>query len=327
MGHRSDRGNSVFLTPMLAVARLLLALIALAAAVAPAAEATFPGSNGAIAFSQRTTSGDLVEPTVEHTRIATRHATYGGERTLVDCELTGGAPTGGNCAGTSYTSPSYSPDGGRIVLDAGERIGVMAANGSGLTLLPAVTANDGDPSFSADGRRIVFTGTNDRGTTDLYVRSADGGPAQLIINDAGEPSWSSRGVIAYVRSGNIYVARPGGRHRRWVTSGVSPDWSPDGRRLLLVRPLATLTFDLPIGRMYQVGAHGEGPRRIGPAADASDPSWSPQGNWIAYEVFEEGVFAKKLGSSAPAREIALTQTSGESGSVASFDPAWRSLPR
>jgi Tol biopolymer transport system component len=301
--------------------------MALVATMAPAAEATFPGRNGAVAFAQRTTSGDQVEPPVEHTRVATRHATYGGERILVECELTGGVPTSGNCAGTSYTSPSYSPDGGRIVLDAGERIGVMGADGSGLTLLPSVTANDGDPAFSADGRRIAFTGINDRGTTDLYVRSVDGGPAQLIINDAGEPSWSSRGVIAYVRSGNVYVARPGGRHRRWVTSGVSPDWSPDGRRLLFVRPLATLTFDAPIGRMYAVEARGENLRRIGPAVDASDPKWSPQGNWIAYEVFEAGVFAKKLGSSAPAREIAVTQTSGESGSVASFDPAWRLLPR
>jgi dipeptidyl aminopeptidase/acylaminoacyl peptidase len=312
---------------MVAVVSVLLALVGLAAALAPAAEAAFPGRNGEIAFAQRATSGDLVEPTVEHARIATRHATFGRELVLVDCELTAGLPTGGNCAGTSYTSPSYSPDGGRIVFDAGERIGVMAADGGGLTLLPAVTANDGDPAFSADGRRIVFTGTNDRGTTDMYVRSVGGGAARLIVGDAGEPSWSSRGVIAYVRSGNVYVARPGGRHRRWVTSGVSPDWSPDGRRLLLVRPLATLTFDLPIGRMYVVGAHGEGLRRIGPAADASEPKWSPQGNWIAYEALEAGVFAKKLGTSAPAREVALTQVSGESGSVVSLDPAWRPLRR
>jgi Tol biopolymer transport system component len=264
---------------------------------------------------------------MEHTRLATRHVFGTGDRILVDCQLTDGAPSGGNCTGTSYRSPSYSRDGARIVFDAGERIGVMAADGSGLSLLPAVTADDGSPAFAPDGRRIVFTGTNDRGTTDLYVRRLDGGAAQLIVNDAGEPTWSARDVIAYVRSGNIYVARPGGAHRRFVTSGVSPDWSPDGRRLLLVRPLATLTFDAPIGRMFVVGAHGEGLRRIGPAADASRPAWSPEGNWIAYEVFEAGIFAKRLGSSQPAREIATTQSSGESGSVASFDPAWRPLPR
>lgn len=307
--------------------RITLALLAFAA-VAPPAYATFPGRNGAIGFAQRTTSGDQVDPPVEHTRLLTRRATGTSTGILVDCQLTAGAPSGGDCSGTSYRSLSYSRDGARLVFDAGERIGVMAADGSGLTLLPAVTADDGDPAFAPDGRRIVFTGTNERGTTDLYVRRLDGGAAQLIVNDAGEPAWSSRDVIAYVRSGNIYVARPGGRQRRFVTSGVSPDWSPDGRRLLFVRPLATLTFDLPIGRMYVVTASdGGGLRRIGPPADASRPAWSPEGNWIAYEAFEAGVLAKKLGSSAPAREIGPTQTSGESGSVGSFDPAWRPLAR
>ena len=310
---------------MKAAARISLALVTLAV-VAPPAQATFSGRNGAIAFAQRTTSGDSVEPSVEHSRLLTRRATGTRDRTLVDCELIGGLPGGGDCTGTSYGSPSYSRNGARLVFDAGERIGVIAADGSGLTVLPSVTADDGDPAFAPDGRRIVFTGTNERGTTDLYVRRIDGGAAQLIVNDAGEPAWSSRDVIAYVRSGNIYVARPGGRHRRFVTSGVSPDWSPNGRRLLLVRPLATLTFDLPIGRMYEVGAHGEGLRRIGPPADASRPAWSPEGDWIAYEVFEAGVLAKKLGSLAPAREIGPSQTSGESGSIRSFDPAWRPLP-
>ena len=307
------------------VVPVAVALVVLAA-LAPSAGATFAGNNGPIAFAQHTTSGDQVDPTVEQTRIVTRRATGTRDNILLDCQLTGGVPSGGNCAGTSYTSPSYSRDGGRIVFDAGERIGVMNADGTGLTLLSQVTADDGNPVFAPDGRRIAFTGTNDRGTTDLYVRRLDG-TAGLIINDAGNPSWSSRDVIAYVRTGNVYVARPGGLHRRFVTSGVSPDWSPDGRRLILVRPLATLTFDAPIGRMFEVAAHGEGLRRIGPAVDASDPKWSPQTNWIAYEVFESGVFAKKLGSSAPAREIALSQTSGESGTVASLDPAWRPLPR
>jgi Tol biopolymer transport system component len=306
--------------------RIALALVALAA-FAPSAHAAFGGRNGAVAFAQRTATGDSVDPPVEHTRLATRHVFGTRDRILVDCQLTDGAPSGGNCTGTSYRSPSYSRDGARIVFDAGQRIGVMAADGSGFSLLPAVTADDGDPAFAPDGRRIVFSGTNDRGTTDLYVRRLDGGAAQLIVNDAGEPTWSVRDVIAYVRSGNIYVARPGGGHRRFVTSGVSPDWSPDGRRLLLVRPLARLTFDAPIGRMYVVGAHGEGLRRIGPAADATRPAWSPEGNWIAYEAFEAGILAKRLGSSQPAREIATTQSSGESGSVASFDPAWRPLPR
>jgi hypothetical protein len=53
--------------------------------------------------------------------------------------------------------------------------------------------------------------------------------------------------------------------------------------------------------------------------------WSPDGHWLAWESFESGVFAKPTTGSAPAREVALTQVSGESGSVTSFDPAWRPL--
>jgi WD40-like Beta Propeller Repeat len=309
------------------VTRIVLALVSLAmiGALAPSANATFPGRNNSVAFAQRSVTGDSVDPTVEHTRLSARRPGASNVRVLVDCQLTAGFPSGGDCTGTSYSSPSYSPDGTRIVFDAGTRIGVMAADGTGLTLLPAVTADDGDPAFSGDGKRVVFTGKNDRGTTDLYVRTADGGPADLIINDAGEPAWSSHGVIAYVRSGNIYVARPGGGHRRFVTSGVSPDWSPHASKLVFVRPLATLTFDAPIGRMYAATPHGEGLRRIGPADDALHPVWSPDGHWLAWESFESGVFAKPTTGSAPAREVALTQVSGESGSVTSFDPAWRPL--
>jgi hypothetical protein len=313
-------------TPRRTLALLTLAFVGLAVP-APSADATFSGRNNAIAFSQRSVTGDSVDPSVEHTRIAARRVGGTRERVLVDCQLTGGVPSGGNCTGTSYRSPSYSRDGARVVFDAGEQIGVMAADGSGLVLLPAVTADDGSPAFSPDGTRIVFTGVNDRGTTDLYVRPVTGGPAQLIVNDAGEPAWSSRGILAYVRSGNVYVARPGGGHRRFVTSGVSPDWSPHGSKLVLVRPLASLVFDAPIGRMFVVDPHGGGLSRIGPADDASRPVWSPDGHWLAWESFEAGILAKRIGSTARAQEIAPTQSSGESGSVASFDPAWRPIPR
>ena len=108
-----------------------------------------------------------------------------------------------------------------------------------------------------------------------------------------------------------------------MTSGVSPDWSPNGRRLALVRPLATLTFDAPIGRIYTVAASGRDLRRVGRAKNASHLVWSPDGRWLAYDGFDLGVHVKRVGSHAQAREIASTQISGESGSVVSFGPAWR----
>ncbi len=94
--------------------RLPTAVIALtltaAAGLVPAAQATFPGRNGGIAFEQRSSSGDS-GPNVEHSRLATRPPGSAGFRTLLDCELTDGVPSGGDCTGTSYRSPSYSSDG------------------------------------------------------------------------------------------------------------------------------------------------------------------------------------------------------------------------
>ena len=164
---------------------------------------------------------------------------------------------------------------------------------------------------------------NDHGGTDLYIRRLEGGAGRVIIYDAGEPAWSSRNRLAYVRSGNVYTARPSGRPRSWVTSGVSPDWSPDGRRLALVRPSPQLTFDGPTGRMYTVAASGSDLRRVGRRSDSSHPAWSPDGRWLAHERFDLGIYVKRLGSDAAPREVARSDFSGESGSVSSYNPAWR----
>lgn len=304
---------------------LLTVLLALGGFAAPA-QATFPGRNGGVAYAQRTASGDLDPQFTEHARLRVALPplrTNPRTRTLLDCETVDGVPRSGDCTGTQYARPSYSRNGERIVFETADRIAIIDADGGAVALLPAATPDDGDPCFSPDGNRIAFTGVNDRGGSDLYIRSLDGGPARLIVSDAAQPAWSSRGRLAYVRSGNIYTADPNGRARRWVTSGVSPDWSPHASRLALVRPLPNLTFDAPIGRIYTIAASGHDLRRVGRATNASDPVWSPDGRWIAYDGFDIGVHLKRVGSSAQATEIAPTQVSGESGSVVSFDPAWR----
>jgi dipeptidyl aminopeptidase/acylaminoacyl peptidase len=310
---------------MNALVRVLAVFVALAV-MAPAAQAAFPGRNGAIGFAFRADSGGS-GPIVERAGLAARLLSRDDARTLVECEQTDGVPTGGDCTATSFLSPSYSPDGSSLVFDAGERLGAIGAGGAGLYLLPPVTADDGDPAFAPDGKRIVFTGTNERGTTDLYRHRLGSMFARMIVSDASEPAWSSRNEIAYVRGGNVYVARPDGSHRRRVTSGRTPDWSPNGGRLVVVRPRPTLTFDDALGRMFVVGAHGRGLRRLGRVDDASGPVWSPDGRWVAYNRFDAGIFAKRLASSAPAREVAITQVSGESGSIGSFGPTWRPLRR
>jgi Tol biopolymer transport system component len=294
------------------MARLVLILTIVAALVAAApASATYPGRNGGIAYVNSVTSSDR-EPVSGSIGIALKRSRSTEPRDLVRC--------GAACTATTFSSLSFSPDGKLIAFDAGASIGLVAVRGGAITLLPAATANDGDPAFTRDGTRIVFTGANDHGTTDLYVGSADGaGGARLLLQDAGEPAVSSRGVLAYVRSGNVYVRLPKHGKRRRVTSGVSPDWSPDGRRLVIVRPLPRLTFDVPLGRMYTVRPDGHGLKRLGRKTDALHPVWSPDGRRIAYDRSEAGIFV----GVAPWVE---TQFGDEGASNVSFNPAWRPLP-
>src|SRR4051812_14715525 len=212
------------------MARLVLILTTLAMLVAAtSAQATYPGRNGGIAYTVSAGSGEG-SPITSSGGLAFRRTSGdrgASERVLVRCASTDDVPDA-DCPVTSFSSPTFSPTGKLIAFDAGPRIGLIAASGGAVTLLPGATSDDGDPTFTPDGKRIVFTGANDHGTTDLYVRAIDGtGGARLLLQDAAQPAVSVRGVLAYVRSGNVYLRVPKKGKRRWVTSGIFPDWSPD----------------------------------------------------------------------------------------------------
>jgi dipeptidyl aminopeptidase/acylaminoacyl peptidase len=296
----------------------LLLLVVLLAAVP--AHATFPGTSGRIAFAEAGTGEDPLESPTSALSIAAPSRdseVVPRSRQLLFCD----SSARGGCTLSDVFSPSYSPGGQRIVFDGGERIAIVDADGDDLTLLPAVTEDDGDPAFSSDGRRIVFTGRNDTGGTDLYVRRVDGRAARLVVKNAAEPAWSSRGALAWVRDRKVYVSAADGSRRRLVTAGTSPDWSPNGMRLLLVRPAAPQRID---GRVHVVRSSGGGLRAVRGVV-GSKPVWSPEGRAIAFDIPERGVFVLTLGRRT-LRIVAESQI-GDSGSRIAFDPAWRPLPR
>ena len=304
-----------------------LAILVVLAVLAPPAQAAFPGRNGAVGYAFSTNSGGDVGPQFQTSGLQAERVGIQRERVIVRCERTDDVPTGGDCTVTQFFSPSYSANGRRIVFDAGERLGLIGAGGGAITLLPAVTADDGDPAFSPDGRRIVFTGTNDSGGTDVFVHRLGSMFARAIVTDARQPAWSSRNRIAYVREGNVYVANRKGQRRRLVTSGVAPDWSPGGGRLVFVRPAPRNTVAADIGRVFTIGVRGHGLRRAVPRVDdGSNPIWSPNGRWIAFEDAFSGVWAHRLGSREPV-DVQESQVGSEGGANNYFDPAWRPLPR
>lgn len=123
------------------------------------------------------------------------------------------------------------------------------------------------------------------------------------------------------RVGRLITVRPNGTGRRVLTSGVtSGAYSPDGRRI------AFGTLD---GDIYVMPASGGPARRIvgGPYV-SSDPTWSPDGRYVAYQsdgdIFRVTVAAPagsvvRLTDDALDRAIACTFPAR---GIRFVDPAW-----
>jgi Tol biopolymer transport system component len=307
------------------MARLaLLTTLALFALASPAA-ATFPGRNGPIAYYG--SGSDATEDGGDSSSgLVVKRPRASQGRSLIECEMPGGVLDPAACEVWIFRSPTYSPDGSRIAFDSGERLAVIDADGASLEVLSAATTDDSDPAFTPNGRAIVFTGRDEHGARNVYIRSADGGPARLLVRNAREPVLSSRGRLAFVRDGVVYVADADGSDLHRVVTGWSPDWSPGGGRLVIVRVLRTRYVGLLAGGLFTVRPSGQGLSRLGNVKDAAHPVWSPDGRWIAYDRVDTGVHIRRVARHAKPHEVAPSEY-GESGSVQSLNPGWRPLPR
>jgi TolB protein len=150
------------------------------------------------------------------------------------------------------TGPAWSPDGNRIAFGAGgffqraqirpARLLTVRTDGSGLTPLTADTANttnDGMPSWSPDGKQVVFRRANGL-KRNLYILDVASGTTRKLETGSDYdtfPTWSGRGDwIAFMsnRDGDyeIYRIRPDGTGLRRLTRAAGndahPAFSPDG---------------------------------------------------------------------------------------------------
>jgi Tol biopolymer transport system component len=164
---------------------------------------------------------------------------------------------------------------------------LMNPDGTGQERLTNNPAHDTDPSWSFDGKKIVFASNREnQGATqlDLYVMNADGTNQTRLSSTAEsdvEPSWSPDSTrIVFVRSvldtgaRELYLIGADGSNLTKLTNNslfeMHPKWSPDGKKIVFAgNGISTINPD------------GSGLTQL--TNLASDfPVWSPDGTKIYF---------------------------------------------
>jgi len=169
---------------------------------------------------------------------------------------------------------------------------IMNADGSAQTRLTDSPGYDGSPSFSPDGKQIVFVSTR-------------GGSAQLYLLDLN-------GILGLKGSASLAILP---EPRQLTASGMNyyPAWAPDNSGIAFA--------SLREGQfwIYMMNTDGSDPRRLLDLPDACTPAWSPDARRIAFvagQDQEQEIFICAADGSDPR---ALTDN-GTSDNMPSWSP-------
>jgi Tol biopolymer transport system component len=265
-------------------AAVVVALIA-----ALGATATPPGRNGLIVYAQ--------ELRPEHYQLFTIRPDGSGAKQITHV--------------VSAANPDWSPNGKTIVAE------VEAKSGAGITLLSptgSVIRNltpkgyQGQPSFSTDGKWIVYERDIAPGNNGVWLMRSNGTALRRVTRNpfgAGEcgcdtdPNFSPNGkLITFVRIKKdgqqqaLFRVRRDGSGLRQLTPyswnvAVKHDWSPDGK-LIVLTTNADYVRPNESANLITIRPDGSGKRDLtgftGRTENAFAGSFSPDGEQIVFRI-------------------------------------------
>jgi TolB protein len=228
----------------------------------------------------------------------------GGTRALVAMNVDGsGRTTLMQREGLSAFAPVWSPDGRQIAFSLGvyfrapsrprAEVGLMNADGTGFRSLVADESNNGFPSWSPDGSRIVY-----KKDGHLVILTLATGASKDLTGPGPQrdnfPQWSPKGDLIMFTSDRdgdedfrLYLIRPDGTGLRKLTDSPGDAhsiWSPDGQWIVFSsarmgfkdeRALSE-TIPQPYGELFMIRPNGTGLRQLTDNQwEDATPAWKP----------------------------------------------------
>jgi serine/threonine-protein kinase len=267
-----------------------------------------------------------------------------GRRRIYVRQIDGGRPIALTEPGVapSQRRPDWSPDGSRIVFQAGQQgLGVRAEVRTGaLYIVPAfggtptvlVPPHDGGialtPAWSPDGSHVAYCSDDS-----VRIVPASGGPPRVLLKTPStvhSPRWSPDGArLAYVagatffalgeeqlgntETSSIHVVDVATGIDRTITSGdwldVNPWWTADGRGLIFLSG-RNGGRDAYRARLSRSGAMEGDPERVTSGLNAHSISFSRDRKLLAYSslLFRANIWSipipdKSVASITEARQV------------------------
>ncbi|RMG68486.1 MAG: hypothetical protein D6715_02150, partial [Calditrichaeota bacterium] len=154
----------------------------------------------------------------------------------------------------------------------------------------------GLPALSPDGRFLAFTrgivGSNL--ARKVYVKEVDRGRAVEVLQTATaiwDIDWSPDGTRLLIATDDqvLLIPRLGGNARRFAIRASCAAWAPDGSRFAVRQSSRELNLvEAATGKVTTIPLDSNQFHPFGGPIPSVDVDWSPDGDWLLFDFWEEG---------------------------------------